>query len=100
MTGEPFDCVVHIHRTSDGEVRTDLSHKWHPETGSYVWDDGNFGCDCNRALFFERVGGREECDEDDDDDSDLCGTGGYSVRVETLDGALLYQDGYFAKDPQ
>lgn len=25
--------------------------------GVYQWTDGNYGCDCNRALFFERAAG-------------------------------------------
>lgn len=25
----------------------------------YLWSDGNYGCDCNRYLFFERAGGKD-----------------------------------------
>ena len=26
---------------------------------SYMWSEGNYGCDCNRALFFARAAGEE-----------------------------------------
>ena len=29
----------------------------------YQWTEGNYGCDCNRALFFARAAGEEEEEE-------------------------------------
>lgn len=63
---EQFDIEVHIRRASDGEVRI---HK--DEYGNnprYQWGDGNYSCDCNRYLFFERAGGRSGDDDPLDDD--------------------------------
>ena len=25
----------------------------------FIWNEGNYSCDCNRGLFFARAGGRE-----------------------------------------
>lgn len=79
-----------LRRNSDGEERwTD----WHDsaiggdpdDTGTveYIWTVGNYGCDCNRHLLFnrERLG-----------DSELhkCGDEAYSlVRIESEDGRVL-----------
>jgi hypothetical protein len=47
----------------------------------YLWTEGNFGCDCNRHLFFERSGS-QETDEDVE-----CGESAYfAVCVEFADG--------------
>lgn len=43
----------------------------------WVWNEGNYGCDCNRFLFFERAGGK---DFDDIKDCPPCGTELYSVE--------------------
>jgi hypothetical protein len=52
MTTIPI--TAFIRRNSDGVVR---EHKdsLPAEDGSanaYIWEDGNYGCDCNRAIFF------------------------------------------------
>lgn len=31
-----------------------------PDVLEFVWREGNFGCDCNRALFFARAGGESD----------------------------------------
>ena len=52
---------VHITDTTTGETRVAKEFgDWDEDKGSYyLWSDGNFGCDCNRYLFFERAGGKE-----------------------------------------
>lgn len=80
---------VHIGRNSDGEVRIQYwpEYGW-DETGSdYIWADGNYACDCNRYLFFERAGGAEP-----NWDEGSCGDAAYSVRIYDLAEALLYAD--------
>lgn len=68
---DPEQCAaIHIHitlRHPDGRER-DYIDGWFPfraeaETAQglrsgikFQWTDGNFGCDCNRALFFARAG--------------------------------------------
>lgn len=54
---------VALKNNSTGEVRFSLSELQWEESDEYLWTDGNFGCDCNRALFFARAGGEAEPDE-------------------------------------
>lgn len=86
MTDEPEDldipCVVEIRRNEDGTIRADRSFRYH---GPFVWADGNYACDCNRALFFAHAAGEEDPDR-------ACGDDAFSVRVLGLDGKVLYQD--------
>lgn len=53
---------------------------------SYMWDEGNYACDCNRSLFFSRAAGEEE------DGDGLCGSDAYSVNGIFKDGKLIYTD--------
>lgn len=47
--------LVHILDTTTGERRvyTDSGEWW--ATSDYMWTEGNYGCDCNRSLFFARA---------------------------------------------
>ncbi len=48
---------VAIKDTETGEVRvTEFPYE---DDDLFWWTDGNFGCDCNRWLTFERAGGNE-----------------------------------------
>lgn len=87
---EGAEIKVIIRRNADGVTREWLpGFKWH---GAFIWDEGNFACDCNRGQFFDEAGG----DGDDEDDEIPCGDGAYSVRVETKSsGRVLYQDDEF-----
>lgn len=51
----------------------------------YIWGDGNYGCDCNRALFFARAGGEE-------DPVDIpCGETAFDVEViDATSGTVIY----------
>lgn len=52
----------------------------------YIWSDGNYGCDCNRHMFFDRVDGRQEEDYE-------CSDGLYSVRVRNKEtGLVIYSE--------
>ena len=51
----------------------------------FIWKEGNYSCDCNRHLFFERGLGREP-------DDAACGEGEYSVEIFDGDGNSLYAD--------
>jgi hypothetical protein len=78
---KPF---IEIRRNSDGVVRKyQDNYDW---GGDYIWADGNYSCDCNRYLFFQRAA------DDDEDDNTGCSDGKYSVRITSEDGAVLYQD--------
>ena len=55
----------------------------------FQWTDGNFGCDCNRELFFRRLG-----DEDFDEEAVEClPSGRYTVIDVTMpDGEVIPVD--------
>lgn len=78
----PILAVAEIRRNSDGLTRLYPTDFY----GAFIWDEGNYSCDCNRAIFFTA-----ETDEDDDME---CGDTAFSVRITALDDRrLLYQDG-------
>lgn len=77
--------LIKIKRNSDGLIREyNDEYPW-SETMEYLWSEGNFGCDCNRALFFARAVG------EDDPDCE-CGDTEFSIEVFDDDGKLLYKD--------
>lgn len=49
--------VVFIRKEATREVRKHVDSS--PWDGDYIWADGNYSCDCNRHLFFERAAGNE-----------------------------------------
>lgn len=55
------------------------------EPSAYIWEDGNYSCDCNRRLFFARAAREDE---------DLkCSDGLYSVRVRNKrSGRVFYSE--------
>lgn len=89
---ERFDPAVHyrvrLRKNSTGEVRVyDHPFPWDEESNGFIWTDGNYGCDCNRANFFAECAG-EEYDEDVQ-----CGTGAYSAICAVLpDGREIALD--------
>jgi len=51
---------VAIRKNSTGEVRIyDMECEWDADGSMFSWTEGNYGCDCNRELFFERANGIE-----------------------------------------
>ena len=51
----------------------------------YLWSSGNFSCDCNRQLLFNRELGIET------EELISCGNKIYEVSIHTLDGQPLYE---------
>ena len=89
-------CNIEIKRVSDGVlviIAEDLDFvQWHagvePCVSTYIWEEGNYSCDCNRAIFFNRAQGQET-----DIDERQCGDGGYIVRItEAESGEVLYDE--------
>ena len=84
--------VAKIIRNSDCEISF-YSIKWdwtkNGDRGDlYWWTDGNFGCDCNRYMSFERGKGREP-----KDDYCKCGYDCYTVPYVILpDGIKIKID--------
>ncbi len=54
----------------------------------YIWSEGNYACDCNRALFFAAAAGEER------DDSINCSDGRFVIAAikDRATGALLYTE--------
>jgi hypothetical protein len=82
--------AVYIKNNATGEVRRhiELNADW-SAVFEYLWAEGNYGCDCNRALFFSRAADEDDVKSEDRD----CGETAYSVPyVELEDGARLVVD--------
>ena len=75
-------CDVHIRHISTGEVRVheskELMSDPHLPGGrsDYIWVFGNYVCDCNRSLFFERAAGQAPSLDETE-----CTTGKYVVDL-------------------
>ena len=82
-----------IHRNSDGATAL---HRWEttlydndPEAAdavNFMWGDGNYACDCNRYLFFERAVGRVPSDHYE------CGDSAYSLIWLKLNGEVIAEE--------
>lgn len=72
-----------------GEERfIDSDSEWEDVHG-FLWTEGNFACDCNRHLDFERAGGREP-----DSGEVGCGDERYTAVYALLpDGEKVFLDG-------
>lgn len=83
--------TVEIRRNSDGAIRKyDYPYEWH---GDYIWTDGNYGCDCNRGLFFGYAAG-----EKGEDIEVECGEGAFSIRI--WDGDKILYDEFDRSEAQ
>jgi len=76
MTGERVTYEDELYDTDD------------PDADLYIWDEGNYACDCNRALFVARAKGRK-------DPNLQCGSGRFLVCIRGKDGKLLLKDNGF-----
>lgn len=56
----PFDPERYIHKSFYAEMRDNLTGcvrnvhldlRWY-EHSQFMWEEGNFSCDCNRGMFF------------------------------------------------
>lgn len=79
MPSPRVNVKVHIRNNITGEIRAiddDLymNDEGVPET--FIWEEGNYACDCNRRLFFARANNEPENHEGN------CGdTEHYSVNI-------------------
>lgn len=83
--------TVFITDTTTGETRervyTDLGD-W-DEGSEYWWTDGNFGCDCNRALEYGRAAGIDW--NDDHPCNPHPEPNRYTIKVKVGD-EIMYED--------
>lgn len=83
---------VQIRHNPTGEIRVD--RQWmifEPEHGEhpsiFMFEEGNYACDCNRHLFFHRSAGHEP------EDDNPCGDAAYSVNlINPKDGRVFYRE--------
>lgn len=78
--------LIELRNTETGEIR-DISAQTEFH-GVFIWEDGNYACDCNRKLFFERAIGVEP-----QDDAVICGHDKFAARITEDDGSIRYIDG-------
>lgn len=56
----------------------------------FMWGDGNYSCDCNRHIFFNRDGLGMEYNNFE---AVQCGDGMYKVKITTSDtNKVIYED--------
>lgn len=75
--------LVHIRKNKTGEIRIYNDIIYFDDV--YMWEDGNYSCDCNRRLFFARANNEEE------DWESGCGNTEYSVNI-FLDNKCIYSE--------
>lgn len=81
--------IVRIRNNSTGEIRQRVEEFCLEDDGSpslFIWQEGNFSCDCNRWLFFHDF---PDCEEDDEGP---CGDSAFSVEILDLNGKVLYSE--------
>ena len=81
--------TVSLTRTADGKTveYKDELYQTKDYDGTFIWSTGNFACDCNRYLFFQR-----EINESEDDDFP-CSEGKYRVNwIKDESGKVWYSE--------
>jgi len=74
---------IEIKRNSDGVIAIFHWNVDDVDAQLYLWEEGNYSCDCNRDLFFNDV----------TDNEAECGNTRYSVRLIDADsGEMLYDE--------
>lgn len=84
-----MDVTISIKKNATGEVRSYPSTLNADECGDHtmwIWEEGNYACDCNRALFFARAS------EEDEDWEHPCTDGEYSVNIVASSGENVYSE--------
>lgn len=82
--------IVKIKNNNTGEVRKfedELNFDEETNTPStWMWEEGNYSCDCNRSLFFNRAG-------NEDDGNHECSEGEFSANIYNIvDNSLIYEE--------
>jgi len=90
------ECIVEIKNNITKEIREYETAeileigKEHPSV--FIWQYGNYSCDCNRSLFFKRAK-----DKDAEDDFFVeCSDGMFSVNLKNKKNGKRYYEEYVA----
>lgn len=79
--------IVRIQEVASGTERDYVyPYEWE-DSLEYLWSEGNYGCDCNRALFFARAVG-----EEDPEDRECGETAFRIVSITDDDGKIVYAE--------
>lgn len=81
---ESTKAILYVRRNVDGVIRK--SNITWDYWGDFIWEEGNFSCDCNRAAFFA------EAEGEDGPEDPPCGDNAFSVMLTTMDGYPLYNE--------
>jgi hypothetical protein len=77
--------IVTLCNNETGAVRRYREDSVWNDTGEFMWFEGNFACDCNRHMMFQRARGEEP------EWHTPCGHTRYTVlNIELPDGTLVY----------
>jgi hypothetical protein len=79
-----IDVMVFILEVKTGYYKTTDAEVNEREDGTpnlYIWEEGNYSCDCNRGIFFG-----------EDYDDVKCGDGKYLVKIKVLTGEVIYDE--------
>lgn len=82
--------IAHIRKNDTGEVRLyptdEILTVGESFPSVFNWEENNYACDCNRALFFARASDEEDPDVE-------CSDGKYAVNLSNAkDGAIYYRE--------
>jgi hypothetical protein len=81
--------IVEIRENATGNVRIYHDNAWledrDHEPSTFIWDDGNYACDCNRATFFAEAVGEPDPDRE-------CGDGAFAVRLRNKVNNRIFYD--------
>lgn len=76
---------VDIRNNSTNQIKTLSSTVFTNDNGEpndFIWSEGNYACDCNRAMFFH-----------DDYETDFkCSDDEFSVRLKDGNGKIFYDE--------
>jgi len=80
--------------TRTGEARIYRDEYFDVHDGMiFLWEQGNYSCDCNRAIFFARAAGEPDgTDEDPEIEFARCSDGRFRVKLIAEDGRVLFEE--------
>lgn len=96
----PYSVWIRDRKTNE-TVRCEMPYEWYKDDSDdeFWWSEGNFGCDCNRLLTFERAKGNDpEMGKDDKCHYDDFPDGRFQVvSIKLPNGKEVYSE---PNDPQ
>lgn len=86
----PYTVTIRNNKTGEYRVYYDdgdyiFTTPYGEEDMEHLWTDGNYGCDCNRAILFARANGEEAPDR-------KCGESDYTICINLDNGEEVYSE--------